>query len=125
MTIDGDSLAFRQRYLYSLEHWTDYEDSLVVLFTNLLDHYLRTGIEVQSTISFLDTLKYGEGSITSETIARVADVISYSQSFEIRLRGLRVLDSLILWGDIEAVLVVNYTEHIQLVVKNFWMVRGN
>ena len=29
-----------------------------------------------------------------------------------------------LWGDIEALLAINYTEHIQLVIKNIWIVNG-
>jgi len=31
---------------------------------------------------------------------------------------------LILWGDVEALLVVNFTEHIQLVIRNILYVNG-
>ena len=35
-----------------------------------------------------------------------------------------MLDNLILWGDIEALLVVNFTEHIQLVIRNILQING-
>ena len=76
-------------------------------------------------ITFMETLKYGEPTITSEIIARLADVIAHSEDFKIRSRALRLFVSLILWGDIEALLVANYGDHVQLVTQSFWGVEGH
>ena len=54
----------------------------------------------------------------------MAEIIASHESFTIRLRALKLFDSFILWGDIEALLVVNYTEHIQLVVRSIWNIEG-
>jgi hypothetical protein len=97
---------------------------LLQFFIQNLDSYLDTGFEKQQ-ISFLEVLRYGEPSITSEVIARLAEVIAYCEHFNIRTRALKLIDSFILWGDVEALLVVNYTEHAQLVIKSIWNVEGH
>jgi hypothetical protein len=38
---------------------------------------------------------------------------------------LKLFDSFILWGDVEALLVANYAEHIQLIIQAIWKVEGS
>jgi hypothetical protein len=45
-------------------------------------------------------LKYGEPIITSEIIARLAEIVSSSCNFKVRARALKLIDSFILWGDL-------------------------
>lgn len=69
-------------------------------------------------------MQYGESNITEETIARLIDIIAYHLSFDIRIKALRLLDRMVLWGDVEALLVINYTENTESIIKAFWQVRG-
>lgn len=50
--------------------------------------------------------------------------MTYNPNFKIRARALELLDKFILWGDVEALLVVNFTEHVQTIVKTIWKVKG-
>ena len=45
-------------------------------------------------------LKYGEPTITSEIIARLIEIVSSSCNFKVRTRALKLMDNLILWGDV-------------------------
>ena len=84
---------------------------MVYFFMEMLDAYLAS--ENSDKISpFFDILQYGESIITEETIARLIDILAYHLSFDVRIKALKLYDRLILWGDVEALLVINFTENI-------------
>lgn len=59
--------------------WNEYEDHLLFFYVENLDHYLSNPSKPKDFgISFIDTLKYGEPTITSEIIARLAETIAHS-----------------------------------------------
>lgn len=37
---------------------------------------------------------------------------------------MKLFDRMILWGDVEALLVVNFTENVEGIIKALWKVRG-
>jgi hypothetical protein len=54
-------------------------------------------------------LQYGESIVTEEAIARLIDILAYHLNFDIRIKALRLFDRMILSGDVEALLVINFT----------------
>jgi hypothetical protein len=110
-------------YIVSLGKWAEYADSLIYFFMEILDGYLGSDSAERSQ-PLLDILQYGESIITEETIARLIDIMAYHLSFDVRVKALRLFDRLILWGDVEALLVANFTENIESIIKAFWQVRG-
>lgn len=71
-----------------------------------------------------DMLQYGEPSITEESIARLIDIIAYHSNFDIRIKALKLFDRMIAWGDVEALLVANFTENIETIIKIVFQVQG-
>ena len=72
----------------------------------------------------LETLHYGETLISSEIIARLVEIMANHQNFTIRIQALRLLDKMVLWGDVEALLVLNFTDHLEQIVKAVCEIRG-
>ena len=96
---------------------------MIYYFIERLDEYLSSDRPDQPS-PFCEMLQYGESSITGETIARLIDILTHHLSFEIRVRALKLFDKLILWGDVEALLVINFTENVELIIRAFWAVKG-
>ena len=46
--------------------------------------------------------------------------MAYHTDFEVRTKALRVINNLIRWGDLEALLVVNFTGYVQTIVQLLW-----
>ncbi len=71
-----------------------------------------------------ESLHYGEILVTSEVIARLVEIMANHQNFSIRIQALRLLDRMVLWGDVEALLVLNFTDHLEQIIKAVCEIRG-
>ena len=46
--------------------------------------------------------------------------MTFHTDYEVRSRALKIMSKLIRWGDIEALLVVNFTDHVQVIAQSLW-----
>lgn len=105
----------RHIYIESLGQWPDFELSLIYFFTELLEAYLASFAPIPDKPApylLLEALHYGEALASSEIIARLVEIIANHLNFTIRIQALRLLDRMVLWGDVEALLVLNFTDHL-------------
>jgi hypothetical protein len=106
-----------------LGKWNEFSDYIVYFFMEMLDNHLASENN-EKTSPLFDILQYGESIITEETIARLIDILAYHLSFDVRVNALKLFNRMVLWGDVEALLVINFTENIETIIKAFWQVHG-
>jgi hypothetical protein len=68
-------------------------------------------------LDFKLLFKKGDAYLTSEAVARLAEIIDFTDEFNIKAKALALLNQLILWGDVEAVITVNYTEYFDKIFR--------
>ena len=62
--------------------------------------------------------------MTSEAIARLAEIVDFVEDISIKNKALTIINEFILWGDIEAVITVNYTDYFQNIFKEILKIEG-
>lgn len=80
-----------------------------------MESYLASFTPIPEKLSpflLFEALHYGEALVSSEIIARLVEIMTNHLNFSIRIQALRLMDRMVLWGDVEALLVLNFTDHL-------------
>jgi len=64
---------------------------------------------------FKRLVRVGDVYLSSEALARSAEVMCFHKYFSVRINALQLLSEFVFWGDLEALLLINYTEYFTAV----------
>lgn len=61
--------------------------------------------------------KEGNVYLTSESISRLAEILCFHNNFRIKRMALQLIGEMVVWGELEALLLANYTEYFKTIAE--------
>ena len=96
----------------------------MTFFKGKVENYLLSGARLREAIDFRRLLKNGDSWLSSELLGCLNDALG-DENFKVRRHALGLLNELFVWGDMEAIMIVNEGEAVEAVFERILEVKGS
>jgi hypothetical protein len=108
-------LTLRKSFVSHLVEFHRSPHNYIDFFMQQMEQFLITNTKNTYFHWFKSLSKEGEVYLTSEALARLADIFCFHKLFTIKKNALHLISEMLFFGDLEALLLVNFTEYFSII----------
>jgi hypothetical protein len=112
-----DFLFLKKLFVRSLIEFNQNPHAYVELLMGEMELFLTTNAKSTYFLWFRLLCREGDVYLSSEALARLAEILCFHRHFAIRKNALELISELVFWGDLEALLLLNYTNYFETIAS--------